>query len=77
VTAPARHRIDEATLQQNKHRHDRQHDNHCCRLRFAYLLERGRLGVSVRTRVSRCKNRKKMVRPARFERVTFAFGANA
>src|SRR6266850_5789720 len=50
----------------------------CIRRRFsnevAYLLERGRVGVSVRARISRCKIKKNLAHPTRFERVTFAFG---
>src|SRR6266478_4631853 len=50
----------------------------CIRRRFsnevAYLLERGRAGVSVRARISRCKIKKNLAHPTRFERVTFAFG---
>ena len=49
----------------------------CIRRRFsnevAYLLERGGVGVSVRARISRCKIKKNLAHPTRFERVTFAF----
>ena len=42
--------------------------------RLFYSLELDKAGVSIRALISRCKIRKKLARPTRFERVTFAFG---